>query len=487
MDSSDISVLLQRIKDAIKVVEAGSRDSDVLVAIEQDYLEMLELIKLFLISERDSYYGYFLMNMRFRANFTSNGIAGILLNTFPPVFEANPLLLCSYALKEVIYIVCHEVDHVVFNHPAEMLRSNPDKNPATFRRFNIAADASVNDRLNYEVRRGAKRFMREPEGLVTSETVKRILQSPDVVAMESYKYYFDLLEDHEDQLGDSAPQSGDSRDDADSGDERSGNEDSSGGADANDVAGSEDGQTQGEVVTWGNRCGEDDHNWALDGDAEDAEYVARELVNRAVDAMGAETRGRMPGYFSQQVERFNRPAVISWQSLLKRYVGTINAGKRKTRSRLNRRQPTRFDLSGTFDEKILEIVIAIDTSASVTDTDLRGIFNEVFAILAHRKYRLTIIECDAQIQKVYQAQGPNDVQLMVAGRGGTAFTPVIAYLNEHRQYRNALLIFFTDGFGERKIPRPMIYRTLWVILGNKKNLSVEEPYGAVTTLKGSDE
>ena len=33
--------------------------------IEFDFLEFLELAKLFLISERDSYYGYFLMNMQF--------------------------------------------------------------------------------------------------------------------------------------------------------------------------------------------------------------------------------------------------------------------------------------------------------------------------------------------------------------------------------------------------------------------------------------
>lgn len=96
-----------------------------------------------LISERDSYYGYFLMNMQFRANFSANSIAGIKLNEFPPVLEANPLLLCKFTLKEILYVICHEIDHVVLNHPAEMIKSNPNKYPDVFYEFNLAADASV--------------------------------------------------------------------------------------------------------------------------------------------------------------------------------------------------------------------------------------------------------------------------------------------------------------------------------------------------------
>ena len=104
-----------------------------------------------MISERDSYYGYFLMNMQFRVNFFSNSIAGIKLNEFPPVLESNPLLLCKFTLREIIYIICHEIDHVVLNHPAEMVKANPSGNPDIFYQFNLAADAAVNDRINHEI------------------------------------------------------------------------------------------------------------------------------------------------------------------------------------------------------------------------------------------------------------------------------------------------------------------------------------------------
>ena len=88
-----------------------------------------------------------------------------------------------------------------------------------------------------------------------------------------------------------------------------------------------------------------------------------------------------------------------------------------------------------------------------------------------------------EIQRVYQVRTVADLPDHVAGRGGTAFTPVIRYINEHKHFRDALLIYFTDGFGEYVIPRPRTYRNLWVVFGNEKNLSVNEPYGIALPLK----
>ena len=147
----DITALLYGIKENIKNIENGNTGDSVLSEVRADFLDFMELIKLFLISERDSYYGYFLMNMQFRAEFCVNSIAGIKLNEFPPVLQANPLLLCKFTLKEIIYIICHEIDHVVLNHPAEMVKSNPEGNPDLFYEFNLAADAAVNDRINHEI------------------------------------------------------------------------------------------------------------------------------------------------------------------------------------------------------------------------------------------------------------------------------------------------------------------------------------------------
>ena len=198
--------------------------------------------------------------------------------------------------------------------------------------------------------------------------------------------------------------------------------------------------------------------------------------------MNDEVRGLISGSYFEQVQALNAPPVLSWQSILKKYVGTITSNKRKTRTRLNRRQPTRFDLSGEQDEKTLKIVVAIDTSASVTSDEVAKILNEVMAIIAKRKHSLTVIECDSQVQRVYQPKNAGDIKKNVAGRGGTAFTPVIEYVNNDRYFRDALLIYFTDGYGENSIPKPRTYRNIWVVFDDARHLSVKEPYGVVLTL-----
>ena len=77
MGSNNIKEYLLRIKDDIAAVENGSRELSLFAEIESDFYQMLELIKLFMISERDSYYGYFMMNLSYHADFCSNCIAGI--------------------------------------------------------------------------------------------------------------------------------------------------------------------------------------------------------------------------------------------------------------------------------------------------------------------------------------------------------------------------------------------------------------------------
>lgn len=460
--ADDISGILNRIKENITAVESGRTDAPILLEIERDYLELIELVKLFLISERDSYYGYFLMNMQFWANFCVNSIAGIKLNTFPPVFEANPLLLCRFALKEILYIVCHEIDHVVLNHPAEMVKANPEQDEDAFYRFNLAADAAVNDRINYEIKAEKHFFLSQPEGIITSAALSKMFRLGKIPERESYAYYFRLIQKK------NSPESG-----MPNGQQRI--------MDANSSGQQTDGDEQ--IVTAGN-CGKmQDHCWEAGDDTEDAAAAVREFVNAAMATMSEESRGLMPAHFLSQVEKLNRPPQIAWQSVLKKYIGTVTAEKRKTRTRLNRRQPDRFDLSGNMDDKILKIVAAIDTSASVDNRMIGFIFDEIFAILAKRKHDITVIECDAEVQRVYTAKTRTDIRLKVAGRGGTRFSPVIEYINNDRHLSDALLIYFTDGYGEREIPRPRTYRNIWVVFDDVRNLSVKEPYGTVLCLK----
>ncbi len=496
-----------------------ARSSGLLDEIDCNFQRFARLVALFLVSERDTYYGYFFMAMTFRTDFACTSIAGIRLDQYPPVFETNPLILMRYSLKEIVYIFCHEVDHVVFNHPAEMVRSNPEGDPEKYRLFNLAADAAVNDQLNQEIA-GGKKFLRMPKGAVTSQTLKKTFGLRSVKSGESYQYYYDLIKGKDKgEKPENGPEGSDGNGGAGSGDSGTGvapipgttpqggatdrqtpgeGRDGASGAGASETTGAssaqdDDARAQA-AVTAGQAAGHvTDHEWLasegtdqmVDVDQMLAE-ATKELVNEANQIMGSEARGMMPARFSSQVKRLNRPAELNWQSILKKYVGAVAAEKQKTRARLNRRQPRRYDLSGSREGKMLRIVVAIDTSASMGDDAIRKIFNEIFAIVSRKRFELTVIECDASIQRVYELKSPNDLPDHVNGRGGTAFTPVINYINENRRFRDALLVYFTDGFGESRIPKPLTYRNLWVILGDPECLSVKRPYGAVLPLRSRD-
>ena len=67
--NEDISELLRSVKEEIARVEAGDESPERLSGLKAAFEQMLELIKLFLISERDSYYGYFLISMNIQTDF----------------------------------------------------------------------------------------------------------------------------------------------------------------------------------------------------------------------------------------------------------------------------------------------------------------------------------------------------------------------------------------------------------------------------------
>ena len=583
-DTTEITTLLNGIQSKIAAVEGGSYNNALLEEIEEESLKFLDILKLFLISERDVYYGYFLMNMVFEVDFKTKFIAGIRLNSYPPIFAFNPLIFCKFDIKECIYIVCHEIDHILLDHPTEMVKANPTNDPETFKRFNLAADASVNDRLNHEIATTDHGdFMAQPDGLITSGVLARMFRLRNVATMESYAYYYKLIkekkenqnspksnpdsmmdkkgqqgkqnsqnqqsqqqqnnsqqnqggrndsqkdsvqnqqdkdksqdsqkpedktqgqqngadgkpQDDNGQQGqqngaDDKPQDGDGQQGQQNGADgkpqdgngQQGQQNGAGGMpqDGNGQQGQQGG-FEGSVAT-ANSAGEFvDHEWNAGDDAEETQAVVRELVNSAERMMDAESRGNMPAHFAELVEKINTPPSLSWQQILKKYVGTIAANKRKTRTRLNRRQPLRFDLSGQMDDKILKIIVAIDTSGSVNNKMICQIFNEIFAILAKRKHEITVIECDAKVQRVYQAKTADDIKEKLLGRGGTRFTPVIEYLNERKEFRDALLIYFTDGYGEQTIPKPRTYRNIWAVIGDENHLSLKEPYGIKVTVR----
>jgi predicted metal-dependent peptidase len=175
-------------------------------------------------------------------------------------------------------------------------------------------------------------------------------------------------------------------------------------------------------------------------------------------------RGTIPGELKGLIDelRIKEETVIDWKAYLRRFNGMAS----KVYTKKTRRKPNKR-FYGNPALKIKQkknTLVAIDTSGSVSDNDLKDFFSEIYHIWKTGT-EVTIVECDAKIGRVYEYKGETD-NIKVSGRGGTDFEPVMKYLQEHSdKYQN--LIYLTDG--ESCVPETKpIKPVLWVHCANCK-------------------
>ena len=126
----------------------------------------------------------------------------------------------------------------------------------------------------------------------------------------------------------------------------------------------------------------------------------------------------------------------------------------------------------------------MDISGSIGDTEFRQAMEQVLQIVKTCDHDLTIIECDNEIRRIYHIEDLADLQERFPKRGGTAFAPVIEYCNAHKP---DILLFFTDGKGEEKLPvPPKGYPILWLLTGKDGILSLKKPYGKIKKLQSAE-
>ena len=450
----DIVYYHKQLQTNIHKVEQNEKDTTALKAVKDNFLIVFDMIKLIMISRQERYYGLFLMNFEIRVDYSAYHDAGVSIDSFPFRMTVNPLLLGLRTLPEMIYIFCHEIEHIVLNHPADAIKLNPQKDPRIAHRLNVAMDVSINDRLTADSKLNNFDVIKEPEDVFTSAALRKNFNI-HVKDLQAFDYYFNRISEHNNGI---IPNNA-----------------------MKIIIHNEN--DKDEIITEPKRkgmvcvpC------WTENTDSDEVADVVRKFVSDVCKGMSDYMRGTLPEHQKDSLKKLLAPPTVSWEQLLKRFVGTIPSGRRKTRTRLSRRQPERYDISGSVNDRIIKIVVAIDTSASMSNEDLERVMVEIFDIIGSRKSAITIIECDAEIQRVYKVSSAKDVSFDVQGRGGTSFTPVIEYVNSNRYFRDAILIYFTDGMGERSIPRPLTQRIMWVLQNKNCKLSVTIPYGEVLVM-----
>ena len=167
-------------------------------------------------------------------------------------------------------------------------------------------------------------------------------------------------------------------------------------------------------------------------------------------------RGTIPGEIEGVIviEEIVAPK-FDWRGYIRRFTGiSTKVFTKKIRRKENRRFS---DNPGLKIKMRQHMLLAIDTSGSVSDDELKEFMNEI-----HHIYKagvdITIIQCDTSIRSIEAYKGK--FEMSVVGRGGTEFDPVLDYYNQNSK-KYTSLVYFTDGECDANvIPKGNV---LWVI------------------------
>ena len=148
-------------------------------------------------------------------------------------------------------------------------------------------------------------------------------------------------------------------------------------------------------------------------------------------------------------------AKFDWKGYLRRFTGTSTKIFTK---KIRRKENYRYEDNPGLKIKMRQhMLLAIDTSGSVSNDELTEFMNEIHHI--HKAgVDITIVQCDAKMYPPMEYKGKHEFQLH--GRGGTAFDPVLEYYNANLG-KYTSLVYFTDGECYTSV-KPK-NRVLWVL------------------------
>lgn len=394
----------------------------------REFFDLVDKVNLSLMEDKDNFYGYFLFQMEKVIRFDMTSATSVSFKGAKYVIYFNPIIFLELNIKQMETTIKHEILHIVSQH---LVRGKDLKDKYTTLAINMAMDVVVNQYLNYL-----------PPYAITLEyiNVKYNLK------LESYKTFEYYLEKIQTEL--------DLQKESDEGEEIDSNENV---AVEFDIEKTHD--------SW-------DESDEID------EKTLKEFTEKIADNS---QKGSIPNYLEGMIKSLkSSKGELPWNLYLKKLMGTVEANKKKTITRRNRRQPNRLDLRGELRGHRSEIAVAIDISGSISDEEFKQAIKEVLSIVKNYNQEITIIECDNEIRRTYKVKSVKDVKDRIATGRGTEFSPVFQYANNKKLN---LLVYFTDGKGEERLKVvPRGYNILWVISGRGDNLSVLKPYGAVKKL-----
>jgi predicted metal-dependent peptidase len=341
---------------------------------------------------KEPYYGFFLimLNKVWRKDLPT---AGVSKNGINFQLAINEDFWTSLSEMHQMGLLKHELLHIAFGHLTSF-KSFKNKRLA-----NVAMDMEINQYIDEDWL---------PEGGIDINDYEDL----NLERKAGCRYYYDKLNQFQDE------------------------KDKNGSCGNNEMDELLDQVANGEVP--------DHSTWEEFEDLSEAEkkLIEKQLQKVLSDAkeQTIKKRGNVPGEIEGVIviEEIVAPK-FDWRGYIRRFTGvSTKVFTKKIRRKENRRFSDNPGLKIKMKQHML---LAIDTSGSVSDSELQEFMGEI-----HHIYKVgvdvTMIQCDTSIRSIEPYKGKHEIN--VAGRGGTEFDPVLDYYNAN-QKKYTSLVYFTDG------------------------------------------
>jgi len=219
----------------------------------------------------------------------------------------------------------------------------------------------------------------------------------------------------------------------------------------------------------------DDHSMWDDFDDDIVEEKVRNIAEKAIKEQEKKGWGSISGNLASQIIAANKP-VVNWKKEVRWFINKlVLMGRKSTRMRPNRRYG--FTSPGSKRNYTSRLLVAFDTSGSVSDTQLEYFATELNGMIDH--VEVDFIQFDTKLYGDPKPFSKKAAKVDIVGRGGTCFEPVI-HLADERKYDG--LVVFTDGYAP--FPSKPKTRMLWAVCD--QDAGVQFPYGKKVVIESKN-
>jgi len=320
-------------------------------------------------------------------------------------------------VKQVEFVIAHEILHNVFDHMGRREGRNP-------RIFNIAADYCVNGQL-----------VRDRIG---------DHQIPDIKIFHDPKYYGMGAEEVYDKIFDEMDED-----------------------ELNAL-----GQLLDEHIDWG----EDGKNGQPKYTKEELKQIRDEIREATIQAANAAGAGNTPASVQRMIKEFTEPK-MNWREILRQQIQSTIKNDYSFMRPNRKGWHMNAILPGTQFQETIDICVAIDMSGSIGDEQAKDFLSEIKGIMQeYQDFKIKVWCFDTRVYNEADFDGYNIDEFdsyEPMGGGGTDFDANWEYMKEN-DIQPKKFIMFTDGYPFGSWGDELYCDTVFIIHGNDK---IVPPFG----------